>query len=94
MNLCIIKELAMYAKYRTTELHKELATLLRSVEMGLGATHHLTIMAFTATLKAAATVMRLVFYHPRLVRKRGPTEWEEVETYKAHVTHYMTPPRF
>lgn len=84
----------MYARYRTTQLHKELTTLLRSLEMALSATHHLTLMAFVAIAKATTTVMRLVFYHPRLVRKRGPTEWEEIETYKAHVAHYMTPPRF
>lgn len=84
----------MYAKYRNTELHKELTTLTKSVEMGVSATHHLTVMALVAMAKVMATTVKLVFNHPRLVRKRGPTEWEEVETYKAHVEHYMTPPRF
>lgn len=81
----------MFAKYKMTELHQELTAIFHGLEMSLSATQNIILMTCKAASKMVLIMIKLVFFHPTLVRKRGPTEWEEVETYRAHVAHYMTP---
>ena len=84
----------MFAKYKMTEFQQELIAIFHGLEISLSATYHIILMTCKAALKTAVIVIKLVFFHPRLVIKRTITDFEEVEIIKGHVAHNMAPPKF